>query len=457
MTAHIVALGGGGFATSRLGAPTNIDRYLVELTGKSSPLVCFVPTASADDAQYINKFLVAYGTLGIRPMVLTLWQDAANAVSRIQEADLVLVGNGATVNALALWKAHGVGKALRRRYEAGDVVLAGQVSGRVRAMLDEKGKPITEAGPSIPVEILGLSDVPAAGEEAIVLADEKKAREIALFRQGKFRDVKLAKQQAAKLENMFQQMEEGEVKTLPLIVKADVQGSLEAVRDALVKQSTDAVKVNVIHTGVGAITESDVMLAKASGAIVVGFHVRPDPAARRASEGQGVAVRLYQIIYEATDDIRRAMVGLLPPTVKEVQLGRAEVRRTGELPWVLPDGKTQVTIEYDGDRPVRLDTVVVSSQHAADIDLATLLAPDIEELVVRPELADLSIDTGPILPSIIARAAVAFPPAFDAVTRTTRLPVGSAGVVNGAVSANAVWVVCDQITLLVVTLTTSTR
>ncbi len=129
MTAHIVALGGGGFATSRLGAPTNIDRYLVELTGKSSPLVCFVPTASADDAQYINKFLVAYGTLGIRPMVLTLWQDAANAVSRIQEADLVLVGNGATVNALALWKAHGVGKALRRRYEAGDVVLAGTSAG----------------------------------------------------------------------------------------------------------------------------------------------------------------------------------------------------------------------------------------------------------------------------------------------------------------------------------------
>lgn len=129
MTAHIVAMGGGGFATSQLGAPTNLDRYLVDLTGKASPLVCFVPTASADDPQYINKFLVAYGTLGIRPMVLTLWQDAANAVARIREADLVLVGNGATVNMMALWKAHGVGKALRQRYEQGDVVLAGTSAG----------------------------------------------------------------------------------------------------------------------------------------------------------------------------------------------------------------------------------------------------------------------------------------------------------------------------------------
>jgi translation initiation factor IF-2 len=134
------------------------------------------------------------------------------------------------------------------------------------------------------------------------------------------------------LEDIFAQSQDGGVKELSVVLKADVQGSLEAVRDALVKQSTDAVKVNVMHTGVGAITESDVMLAKASGAIVVGFHVRPDPAARRASEGQGVDVRLYQIIYEATDDIRRAMVGLLPPTVKEVQLGHAEVRRTFTVP-----------------------------------------------------------------------------------------------------------------------------
>ena len=129
MTAHIVAMGGGGFSTSPLGAPTNLDRYLLELTGKASPLVCFVPTASADDPQYINRFLVAYGTLGIRPMVLTLWQDAANAVSRIQQADLIFVGNGSTVNMYTLWKAHGVTKAIRKRYEAGDVVLAGTAAG----------------------------------------------------------------------------------------------------------------------------------------------------------------------------------------------------------------------------------------------------------------------------------------------------------------------------------------
>ena len=129
MTAHIVAMGGGGFATSQLGAPTALDRYIVELTGKSAPLVCFIPTAAADDPHYINKFLVAYGTLGIRPMVMTLWQDAANAVERIQEADLILVGNGATVNMYALWKAHGVHKAIKKRYEAGDVVLAGTSAG----------------------------------------------------------------------------------------------------------------------------------------------------------------------------------------------------------------------------------------------------------------------------------------------------------------------------------------
>ena len=129
MTAHIVAMGGGGFATSQLGAPTALDRYIVELTGKSAPLVCFIPTAAADDPHYINKFLVAYGTLGIRPMVMTLWQDAANAVERIQEADLILVGNGATVNMCALWKAHGVHKAIKKRYEAGDVVLAGTSAG----------------------------------------------------------------------------------------------------------------------------------------------------------------------------------------------------------------------------------------------------------------------------------------------------------------------------------------
>ena len=209
----------------------------------------------------------------------------------------------------------------------GDVVLAGQVFGRVRAMLDENGKPINEAGPSIPVEILGLSDVPAAGEEAIVLADEKKAREIALFRQGKFRDVKLAKQQAAKLENMFQQMEEGEIKTLPLIVKADVQGSQEALVQTLQKLSNEEVRVQVVHGAVGAISESDVNLAQASGAVIIGFNIRADAGARKLAETFGVDIRYYNIIYEAVDEVKAALSGMLAPEKREQVTGMVEIRQ----------------------------------------------------------------------------------------------------------------------------------
>ena len=209
----------------------------------------------------------------------------------------------------------------------GDVVLAGQVFGRVRAMLDENGKQIAEAGPSIPVEILGLSDVPGAGEEAIVLADEKKAREIALFRQGKFRDVKLAKQQAAKLESMFQQMEEGEVKTLPLIIKADVQGSQEALVHALSKLSTGEVRVNVIHGAVGGISESDVNLAQASGAVIIGFNTRADAGARKLAENFGVDIRYYNVIYDAVDEVKAALSGMLSPEKREQALGLVEIRQ----------------------------------------------------------------------------------------------------------------------------------
>ncbi len=209
----------------------------------------------------------------------------------------------------------------------GDVVLAGQVFGRVRAMLDENGKPINEAGPSIPVEILGLSDVPAAGEEAIVLADEKKAREIALFRQGKFRDVKLAKQQAAKLENMFQQMEEGEVKTLPLIVKADVQGSQEALVQTLAKLSNEEVRVQIIHGAVGAISESDVNLAQASGAVIIGFNTRADAGARKLAETFGVDIRYYNVIYDAVDEVKSALSGMLSPEKREQVIGMVEIRQ----------------------------------------------------------------------------------------------------------------------------------
>ena len=209
----------------------------------------------------------------------------------------------------------------------GDVVLAGQVFGRVRAMLDENGKPINEAGPSIPVEILGLSDVPAAGEEAIVLTDEKKAREIALFRQGKFRDVKLAKQQAAKLENMFQQMEEGEVKTLALIVKADVQGSQEALVQTLSKLANEEVRVNVIHGAVGAISESDVNLAQASGAVIIGFNTRADAGSRKLAETFGVDIRYYNVIYDAVDEVKAALSGMLSPEKREQVTGMVEIRQ----------------------------------------------------------------------------------------------------------------------------------
>ena len=209
----------------------------------------------------------------------------------------------------------------------GDVVLAGQVSGRVRAMLDENGKPINEAGPSIPVEILGLSDVPAAGEEAIVLGDEKKAREIALFRQGKFRDVKLAKQQAAKLENIFEQMKEGEVKTLPLIVKADVQGSQEALVQTLAKLSNEEVRVQIIHGAVGAISESDVNLAQASGAVIIGFNTRADAGSRKLAENFGVDIRYYNVIYDAVDEVKSALSGMLSPEKREQITGMVEIRQ----------------------------------------------------------------------------------------------------------------------------------
>ena len=208
----------------------------------------------------------------------------------------------------------------------GDMVLAGSTYGRVRAMYDESGVEIKEAGPSIPVEILGLSDVPSAGEEVIVLNDERKAREIAMFRQGKFRDVKFAKQQAAKMENMFDQMAEGEVKTLALIIKSDVQGSYEALATSLQKLSTSEVKVNIIHTGVGAISESDVNLAAASNAVLIGFSVRADSGARKLIESNGIDVRYYNIIYEAVDEVKAALGGMLAPEQRETMIGTVEIR-----------------------------------------------------------------------------------------------------------------------------------
>ena len=209
----------------------------------------------------------------------------------------------------------------------GDVVLAGSSYGRVRAMLDEDGKATDAAGPSIPVEIQGLTEVPQAGDEFMVLADERRAREIATFRQGKYRDVKLAKRQAANLESMMEQMGQGEVQSLPLIVKADVQGSQEALSTSLQKLSTDEVKVQIVHAAVGGISESDVNLAIASKAIIIGFNTRADAGARKLAENNGVDIRYYNIIYDAVDEVKAAMGGMLAPEQREEALGTAEIRQ----------------------------------------------------------------------------------------------------------------------------------
>ncbi len=211
--------------------------------------------------------------------------------------------------------------------KTGDVVLAGSTYGRVRAMLDENGQSIKSAGPSIPVEIQGLTEVPQAGDEFMVLTDERRAREIATYRAGKFRNTKLAKQQAAKLENMFSDLSAGEVKTLPIIVKADVQGSQEALAQSLLKLSTDEVKVQLVYAAVGGISESDVNLAIASKAVVIGFNVRADSGARKLAENNGVDLRYYNIIYDAVDELKAAMSGMLTPDKREEVIGTAEIRQ----------------------------------------------------------------------------------------------------------------------------------
>ncbi|MGB9858390.1 MAG: translation initiation factor IF-2, partial [Moorellaceae bacterium] len=215
----------------------------------------------------------------------------------------------------------------------GDNVVAGSVYGRVRAMFDDRGNRVDQATPSMPVEILGLDDVPEAGDIFQVVEDEKLARQIAEQRQMEKRQKELQVVGKASLEEIFKQME-GQVKELKVILKADVQGSVEALRSALERLSTEEVKVSLIHTGVGAITETDVMLAAASHALIIGFQVRPEANARKAAESAGVEIRLYRVIYEVLDDIKAAMAGLLEPERREVTLGRAEVRATFKVPKV---------------------------------------------------------------------------------------------------------------------------
>jgi translation initiation factor IF-2 len=263
----------------------------------------------------------------------------------------------------------------------GDVVLAGAVFGRVRAMLDEAGNAIESAGPSIPVEILGLSDVPAAGADVIVLGDERKAREIALFRQGKFRDVKLAKQQSAKLENMFDQMGEGQAKILSLIIKADVQGSYEGLSHALSGLSTNEVKVNIVHAAVGGITESDVNLALASKAVIIGFNARADTAARKLAENNGVDIRYYNVIYDAVDEIKSALSGMLAPERKENVLGVVEVRQIFKISKIGTVAGCYVTdglVRRSGAKVrVLRDNVVI---HEGELDSLKRFKDDVREV-----------------------------------------------------------------------------
>jgi translation initiation factor IF-2 len=262
----------------------------------------------------------------------------------------------------------------------GDVVLAGAVFGRVRAMNDENGKSVNDAGPAIPVEIQGLQDVARAGDDVVALSDERKAREIALFRQGKFRDVKLAKQQAAKLENVFDQIGEGEKKSLALIIKADVQGSYEGLAHALTKLSTDEVRVNIVHTGVGGITESDINLALASKAVVIGFNSRADAAARKLAEHSGVDIRYYNVIYDAVDDVKAAINGMLAPERKETVLGTVEVRNVFKISKVGTVAGCMVTdglVRRGAQVRVVRDGVVV---HTGELDSLKRFKEDVKEV-----------------------------------------------------------------------------
>jgi translation initiation factor IF-2 len=218
------------------------------------------------------------------------------------------------------------------RLKVSDVLLAGQEFGRIRALFDETGKPIKTAGPSTPVVVVGLSGTPVAGDDVLVVPDERRAREIAQLRQGKERDIKLAQQQAAKLDDVFTQLQAGNAASVQLLVKGDVHGSVEALRESLEKLSSDDVKVAVVSSGVGGITESDVQLAAASKAIVLGFNVRADAAARSAIKDSGIDVRYYSVIYEAIDDIRAAVSGMLAPEIREQIVGLAEVREVFRSP-----------------------------------------------------------------------------------------------------------------------------
>ncbi|MCQ1058161.1 translation initiation factor IF-2 [Photobacterium sp. DNB23_23_1] len=262
----------------------------------------------------------------------------------------------------------------------GDIVLCGLEHGRVRAMRDELGQEIDSAGPSIPVEILGLSGVPSSGDEATVVRDERKAREVALYRQGKFRDVKLARQQKAKLENMFSNMTAGEVAELNVVLKADVQGSVEAIADSLRKLSTDEVKVNIVGSGVGGLTETDAVLAAASNAILLGFNVRADASARRTIETENLDLRYYSIIYQLIDEVKAAMGGMLSPEFKQEIIGLAEVRDVFKSPKIGAIAGcmvTEGTIKRNNPIRVLRDNVVI---YEGELESLRRFKDDVQEV-----------------------------------------------------------------------------
>ncbi len=264
--------------------------------------------------------------------------------------------------------------------KTGDVVLAGQTYGRVRAMLDEDGHSIKSAGPSIPVEIQGLTEVPQAGDEFMVLTDERRAREIATYRAGRFRNTKLARQQAAKLENMFSDLAAGEVQMLPLIIKADVQGSQEALGQSLVKLSTDEVKVQLVYSGVGGISESDVNLAIASKAIIIGFNTRADAGARKLAENNGVEIRYYSIIYDAVDELKVAMSGMLAPEKREEALGTAEIRTVfvaSKIGTVAGSMVTSGVVRRDAHFRLLRDNIVI---YTGEVESVKRMKDDVREV-----------------------------------------------------------------------------
>lgn len=298
----------------------------------------------------------------------------------------------------------------------GDPFIVGAVFGKVRAMLDDRGAPVMEAGPSTPVEVLGLEDVPQVGDRFQVIDDTLKARQIALHRRGKLREAALAKSARLTLEQLHEQLAAGDVKELPLIVKADVQGTAEALTDMLNKLSAEKVKIKVIHSGVGAITETDVLLAAASNAVIIGFNVRPERKASELAQLEDVDIRLHTVIYEVTDEIKKAMVGLLPATLKETSLGRAQVRDTFRISKVgtvagcyIQDGKftreararllRDSVVVYEGRirslRRFKEDVAEVKSgtecgvalENFNDVKLGDVIEAFVTEKVVEPALA----------------------------------------------------------------------